>query len=1147
MKERGPIFYDAERVRWRRTRRVLEITAILLTVSLAYFFVTIAVSVDLPAGLLPDTKPGFHPLKFKASKLLPVREGRRRRVAAIGTVPASYDPLRAAFFVSWDSNSMASLKAHYKDIDLLIPEQLHSVTADGALTTVDYENGQSTTKTTPDQAIAILKEDKLHQWMKSVNIEIPMMGLLNNYDGASWHVKEMADMLSNPGARHRLQHDLVEYATKSHESGIVVDLEEVPDENQAHLKKFIAELATALHSAGLKLMVALPARDESYDYGFFGKQCDAILLMNYDQHWLTSAPGPIAAQDWYVENLRQVLQTVPAQKIIAAVGNYAYDWSEAPKKKPEPAESLTIQEALVRASESETDVEFDATSLNPHFSYNDQHEHVHQVWMLDALTAYNELRANERMGVQGTALWRLGSADTSMWPIWDATRPTDAIRDKITAIPAGPDLIFEGDGDVWHFIDTPKPGRRSFTYDPSTDLFTGEKYETYPLAYHIDQLGAAKKKLAITFDDGPDKRWTPQILDVLKEKHVPATFFIVGVAGSQYPELLKREYNEGHDIGNHTYTHPNFEDISHTQLRWELNLTQRLIESTVGVKSILFRPPYGIDHQPEYAEEVSKLPTAQDMGYVIVGQKIDPHDWKQPAGKQVRASEIVDAVVSQATEGNIILFHDGGGDRSQTVAALPQVIDQLRAQGYQFVAVPDLLGKTRASMMLPLSPQERFEAHADGFIFSLYRWFRVGFATIFVVGIILVSGRAIVIGVLALIEKLRPDHAVISDPPPDVTVLIPAHNEESVIVQTVASVLATETKNLQIIVVDDGSTDRTGELLDEHFGGDPRVHIIHQVNRGKSAALSLAMLQAQTKIVVTIDADTEIEPDAIAKLLRHFSDPRIGAVAGNVKVGNRTRWLTRWQALEYITSQNMEKRAFDLLNCITVVPGALGAWRKEAIEAAGGISSDTVAEDADLTVAIRRLGWRVSYDEESIAWTEAPETPGALIRQRFRWTFGTLQSFWKHRDTLLRPKYGTLGWIALPNIFVFQLVLPLISPIIDLMFLGSLALWAIGELHIARLPQLWTTADVQRSIFFFVGFILIDVATCALAFALERKEDWTLLAPVLLQRFYYRQLMYVVLFRSVKEAVSGRPVGWRGVEPDRPKDAPRAPATTVPA
>src|SRR6266478_899143 len=192
----------------------------------------------------------------------------------------------------------------------------------------------------------------------------------------------------------------------------------------------------------------------------------------------------------------------------------------------------------------------------------------------------------------------------------------------------------------------------------------------------------------------------------------------------------------------------------------------------------------------------------------------------------------------------------------------------------------------------------------------------------------------------------------------------------------------------------------------------------------------------------------------------------------------------------------MEKRAFDLLNCITVVPGALGAWRKKAIEAAGGITADTVAEDADLTIAIRRLGWRISYDEEAIAWTEAPDTASQLIRQRFRWTFGTLQAFWKHGDTLLRPKHGTLGWIALPNIFIFQLVLPLISPVIDLMFFGSLLLWGLAQIRITRLPQLWTTADVEKSLFFFVGFVLIDILTCMVAFALERKEDWTLLFPV---------------------------------------------------
>ena len=1148
MKERGPIFYDAERVRWRRTRRVMEVTGVLLTLLLAYFFVTIAVSVELPAGLLPDTKPKYQALKSK-KKPGPTREGRHRRVANIGTLPASYDPLRAAFFVSWDPNSLASLKKHYKDIDLLIPEQLHAVSADGALTVVDYEHGQNTVKASPAEAITLLKDDKLHQWMKSFNppIELPMMGLVNNYDGVEWRIKEMAQMLASPTARQRLVRDVAEYAAESHEAGIVVDLEEVPDASQAHLRALIGALAPALHSKGLKLMIALPARDDSYDYEYFGKKCDAIVLMNYDQHWPYSQPGPIAAQDWFVENLRQVREVVPAQKIVVGIASYAYDWAAAPKKEYGAAEEWSIQEALLHAEESDADVEFDGDSLNPHYSYFDEHNRVHQVWLLDAVTAYNELRASERLGVQGTALWRLGSADTSLWPIWDALRADDGARQKLADLPPGPDLILEGDGDIWHITDTPKHGKRSFQYDPASDLFTDESYDAIPLSYNIDRLGWATKKIAISFDDGPDSRWTPKILDILEEKKAPGVFFVIGDEANKRPDILRREFAEGHEIGNHTFTHPKFDEISHTQIRWELNLTQRLIESTLGVKTILFRPPYGIDHQPEYAEEVAQLPLAQEMGYLIVGQRIDPDDWSLRGGKPIPAKDIVDSVLKQADKGNIILLHDGGGDRTQTVIALPQIIDALRARGYQLVSVSDLIGKTRAEVMLTLSPEERFEARADGFIFTLYQWLRFLIGTIFILGIVLVSGRAVIIGLLALIEKLLPDHSVMPDPPPSVTVLIPAHNEERVIVQTITSVLLADLQDLQIIVVDDGSTDKTGELLDTNFSLEPRVRIIHQVNRGKAAALNQAMSLADTEIVVTIDADTEIESDALDKLIRHFSDPQVGAVAGNVKVGNRSRWLTRWQALEYITSQNMEKRAFDLLNCITVVPGALGAWRKKAIEAAGGITADTVAEDADLTIAIRRLGWRVTYDEEAIAWTEAPETAGQLIRQRFRWTFGTLQSFWKHGDTLLRPKYGTLGWIALPNIFVFQLVLPLISPIIDLMFFGSLLLWVLAQFRVTRLPQLWTTSDVEKSVLFFLGFLLIDILTCMVAFALEHKEDWTLLIPVLLQRFYYRQLMYVVLFRSVKEAVSGRPVGWRGVESEAPPQAPKTRPKPAPA
>src|SRR5579864_2916966 len=674
MKERGPIFYDAERARWRRTRRVMEVTGALLTALLAYFFVTIVVSVELPAGLLPEIKPAFHALKTAAKKKpVAAREGRHRRVANIGKVPASYDPLRAAFYVSWDANSLASLKKHYKDIDLLIPEQLHGVTPDGVITIVDYTHNQTRpVKATPAEAVSLLRGDELHEWMRSLNppVELPMMGMLDNYDGYVWRIDEMAALLASPAARHTLVQNATQYAVLAHQAGIVVDFEEVPDASQAHFRQFASELATSLHSAGLKLMIALPARDDAYDYEYFGKQCDAIVLMNYDQHWLTSPPGPIAAQDWFVENLRQVLEVVPAQKIVVGIANYSYDWTETSRKEKPHAEEFSIQEALLHAYESESEVEFDAASLNPHYSYSDEQNHTHQVWMLDAVTAYNELRASERLGVQGTALWRLGSSDSSLWPVWDATHPDDAARAKLADLPPGPDLILEGDGDIWHIADVPKQGRRTITYDPATALITSEKYEAYPLSYDIDQIGGVKNKIALSFDDGPDRRWTPKILDILKEKKVPGIFFVIGDQANRAPDLLKREYNEGHEIGNHTFTHPQFDNISRTQLKWELNLTQRLIESTLGVKSLLFRPPYGIDHQPEYAEEVAQLPYPQELGYIIVGQRIDPDDWRMTEDKKQRpAQEIADDVVRQAKNGNIVLLHDGGGEREQTVAA----------------------------------------------------------------------------------------------------------------------------------------------------------------------------------------------------------------------------------------------------------------------------------------------------------------------------------------------------------------------------------------------------------------------------------------------------------------------------------------------
>jgi cellulose synthase/poly-beta-1,6-N-acetylglucosamine synthase-like glycosyltransferase/spore germination protein YaaH/peptidoglycan/xylan/chitin deacetylase (PgdA/CDA1 family) len=1117
MPERKPIFYDEERRRWRRTRRVLEVTGGLFTIILVVFVINVFNKPDLPDILQAATHWTLHAVPSKAHPR-PTRVGRKRKVANLGKEPQNYDPLRAAFYVSDDPTSLASLQLHYKDLDVLIPEALHAFQADGSL--------------------QIEQDPKLTQWLQSSGVELPMMSMVNNYDGKTWNVKELAQMLANPAAREKLSKSLADFAVQKKQSGIVLDFELIDVATQPDFSKFIHDLAAAMHAVNLKLMVALPAADWSYDYKYISSQADAVILMNYDLHYPTSDPGPIASQDWFERNIENILKIVPADKIIMGIANYGYDWPAKTKAVPHPvAAGVTFQQGIITAVESQSDVTFDPETLNPHYSYADEQNQVHTVWMLDGVTAYNQLRAAERQGVRGTALWRLGMEDPSLWSIWDATHPDDAIRSKIEEIPPGYDLIIEGQGDIWRITATPQNGRRTFDYDAVSDVFDDESYQSYPLSWRIQAMGFQPKKLALTFDDGPDPTFTPQILKILEQKKVPAAFFVIGEAANQYSGLVRREYSMGNEVGNHTFTHPDFETISKSQLQIELNLTELLLESNLGVKTLLFRPPYGIDHQPETASEIQMLPIPQAMGYIIVGAQIDPHDWGENDGAPpAKADVLVQRVMSDVAKGrgNIILNHDGGGDRSQTVLELPQIIDQLSAKGYEFVSVADLLNQTRAQVMPPLSHEEWLLVRADAFIFEVFRILRSGISFIFIAGILLVSARAAIIGLLALIEKLRPAPADHPDYKPQVTVMVPAYNEEAAIVQTISSALACDYPKLEVLVIDDGSKDRTAELVIQNFGSDSRVRLIQQPNRGKPAALNHGLAEATGEVIVSIDGDTIVDPECVPRLVRHFADPKVAAVAGNVKVMNRNRWLTRWQALEYITSQNLEKRAFDLLNCIPVVPGAVGAWRTRVLREKNGFSGDTVAEDTDLTLTIRRDGWKILYDEDAIGRTEVPDTVEALIKQRFRWTFGTLQAVWKHRDTTAKPKYGTLGWIAIPNIFLFQIILPMVSPLIDLLFLLSLALWGLGQLHIARLPQLWTLQDVERSLIFFAVFMLIDLLTCVVAFALEKNEDWTLLAPLILQRFYYRQMMYVVLFRAIKEAVSGRPVGWRGVEPHSP-------------
>jgi cellulose synthase/poly-beta-1,6-N-acetylglucosamine synthase-like glycosyltransferase/peptidoglycan/xylan/chitin deacetylase (PgdA/CDA1 family)/spore germination protein YaaH len=1106
-----PVFFDEKRRRWRRARRLGEILGGVLTLVLLVFLVNVARQPNLPQLMLPETKSLLHGVRERTR---PVRQraGRLRRVLPSRPHETRRDPLRMAFYVGWDPASFAALREHHAEIDLLVPETLHMLTG----------HGQVRSEADP----------RLDEWLRSSGVDLPIMPLVNNSDGTRWMIRELGEMLAHPEARAAVVAQLAAYVTGHHRPGLVLDFEEVEDARQRDFGLFVTELSAALHRARAQLMVALPAADPAYDYALVGRKADAVILMNYDQHWLTSAPGPIAAQDWFVRNLETTAEKVPREKLVAAIANYSYDWPIAPTGGARPtATAASFQQALVTALESGATVEFDPETLNPHYAYADEQDRTHHVWLTDAVTAWNQATAADAAGLRGTALWRLGSEDPSLWAFFGEDRIQAVDPQKITTIPPGYDLVLEGDGDVWRILSTPEPGRREIRRDPGTGVLVGEAFPRFPMPYRIDQIGAQRGKVVLSFDDGPDPRFTPEILDVLKSRGAPATFFVTGIAANAHLGLLQREFREGHEIGNHSYTHPHFDRLGRAQLLVELNLTARLFESVLGARTLLFRPPYGIDHQPEDPAEVALLPVPQSMGYVIVGSRIDPHDWGESGGSPPPPPEELTRRVLDAArrgDGNIVLLHDGGGDRTATVAALPAIIDGLRGEGLELVSVSQLLGQSRAQTMPPLTPSERWVARVDRLVFDLYHWARLGVAAIFLAGIALVSARALGIGLLALVEKLLHRRPPESKERPRVSVLVPAHNEEAAIPQTVRSVLASTWVPLELIVVDDGSTDRTAELIREIAAGDARLRLIRQANLGKAAALNRAFAESTGEIVVTIDADTAVEADAIALLVRHFGDPLVGAVAGNVKVGNRDRWITRWQALEYITSQNLEKRAFDLLDCITVVPGALGAWRASALREVGGLTGDTVAEDTDLTFALRRRGWQITYEEEAIGWTQAPEDVQGLVSQRFRWTFGTLQAVWKHRDTLGRPRYGTLGLVAIPNVFLFQILLPFFSPLIDLLFVGSLALFGLSRLRFTHLPELWTRDDVERAGIFFLVFLAIDFLTGVIAFLLERREEWSLLASFLFQRFYYRQLMYGVLVRSLLAALQGRAVGWRG-------------------
>jgi cellulose synthase/poly-beta-1,6-N-acetylglucosamine synthase-like glycosyltransferase/peptidoglycan/xylan/chitin deacetylase (PgdA/CDA1 family) len=1021
------------------------------------------------------------------------------RVLSAMLRPQAGRPLSIAFYPNWEASAPLSLKFALPKIDWLMPTWLALQGPNLAL------------KTAPDP--------RLIAEVRGTKPNLVILPVLQNSTLGKWDGPGLARLLSDQARRDALVRKLVAFVATYKLQGVTVDFEEVPQGAQSDLASFLKEMSAAFAPRGWIVVMAVPFDDDHWPYAGYAKIVDYTLLMAYDQHDDSSPAGSIAGQSWYETTLDKRMRVLAPGRTIVSIGSYAYDWNEG------HADNLTFEDAVVAAHDSDAKIDFDDATNNPHFSYIEDDQTKHDVWFLDAATGYNEIHSADIYQPAGYALWRLGSEDPSIWNVM-GRKYGEAAPAAIGFIPISADIDYEGEGDFLRVEADPQSGSRTFEIDPLSGDIADETYTKVPTNYVIWRYGSGLKKLALTFDDGPDAEWTPQILDILKAKHVHATFFVIGANAQANPDLIQRIVDEGHELGNHTYTHPNLADTPAQVDSLELNATERLVEALTGRSMRLFRPPYLGDNEPGDPGDITPVEIAQSMGYLTVGERVDPADWALP-GPDTIVRLVLAQIAKTGGNGETILLHDAGGDRSQTVAALPEIIDKLRAEGFTFVPASQLAGLTPDQSMprLPLT----IALLNDRVVFLAMGWAGRFLYYAFIAAIWLGVSRLLFLAGLSLWNARR-EHEQEQAALPDsrhVSVIVPAFNEEKVIGSTVERILESDHRDLEVIVVDDGSQDRTSQIVHNKFSNDPRVVLLRVANGGKANALNAGLKIARGEIVVALDADTQFQTDTIARLVRWFADQKVGAVAGNAKVGNRTNMITRWQALEYVVAQNLERRALAALGTLTVIPGAVGAWRRSALVAMGGFRSDTLAEDQDLTIGMQEQGYQVRFDSSAVAWTEAPSTFRALAKQRFRWAYGTLQCLWKYRRLTFNPRFGALGMIALPQVWLFQIALTALAPLADLLLIWQLiSQWIAYAQHGAE----FTNTDLITVGVYYVIFIIVDLLAATFGFLMENKENWALLWWLPLQRFGYRQLMYYVVVRSISTAIRGGFVGWGKLE-----------------
>ncbi|PYI83385.1 MAG: hypothetical protein DMF09_11955, partial [Verrucomicrobia bacterium] len=907
------VFSDPAGKRWPRLRLVLLIAGVLFFLALVVFVQTLFVTPQMRVPFsLRQLKGQLRALQKEnpagqvtTASLLWQKFGAARQAAkkvskSTPARPRKKSPdneVHLAFYTNGDPYSYTSLQQHAAQITHLCPEWMTVINGMGEL----QVDGDS----------------RLPKF--AANKGIALMPLLTNLVGDTWQPEAVENLAHGPAERQeRFIRNVLAVLRNARASGVVIDWQQIDPAYRDDLASFIDKFADVLHDDEKELWLCVqPGQELDYiDFDRLSDNVDRFVAMLFDETSDIDPPGPLASRPWFEGWLHVLLEDTDTKQWIIALGSYGYDWTIGAKK----AELISFPEAVK------------APSYSPYFYFQDE-DKEHAVWFLDAVTFLNELREVRDQKAGGFALYRLGCEDPAIWDALSVPRDLkidNQTRQSLQWIKATDTITDVGDGEIVTVDESHTDGLRNLGIDAAGYLTAKYvKFAQFPTLYH--QGAGGEHQVAITFDDGPDPRWTPKILDILKGANAKAAFFLVGANAERYPKLVRRIVNEGHEIGNHTYYHPNLALCWPEHIRLELNATQLLLETITGRATALFRPPYAADTSPSQLSELIPLQIAEDLNYLVVLESIDPEDWAKPG-----ADIILRRVKQQRRDGSIILLHDAGGDRSQTVEALPRILEWLHTRGDTVVPLSTLLGTTRDAVMPPLAESgQPFARVVSSTGFRVYHAVEEFLWAFMIVATALVVIRTLIVVWLAYRFRRRP-RAEFAEP---VSVVIAAYNEGKVIANTLRALLTTDYKgDVEVIVVDDGSRDETATEVQQIAAADPRVRLLQQQNSGKARALQRALSAVRRGIVVFIDADTQCQRDTLPRLLEPFADAGVGAVSGHAKVGNLRRFIARCQALEYTCGFNLDRRAYNRWNCITVVPGAISAVRKEAIDEAGGLS-----------------------------------------------------------------------------------------------------------------------------------------------------------------------------------------------------------------